>query len=60
MSEKQRNENAPVGSEADEQQALAIAEQTDLSVNQARDLLRRHGNDRDKVLEIAKTMKAES
>lgn len=58
MSEKQRN--AQPGGEDEERQVLAIAEQTDLSVNQARELLRRHGYDRDKVLEIAKTMKAES
>lgn len=37
-----------------------IAENTDLSPNQARELVRRHGRDRQKLLEAARTMKAES
>lgn len=36
-----------------------LAENTDLSPRQARELVRRHGNDRKKLLEIARTMKAE-
>lgn len=36
-----------------------LAENTDLSPNQARELIRRHGNDRRKLLEAARTMKAE-
>ncbi|WP_296744190.1 hypothetical protein [Mesorhizobium sp.] len=37
-----------------------LAENTDLSPNQARELIREHGHDRDRLLEIARTMKAES
>ena len=37
-----------------------LAETTDLSPNQARELLRRHGNDWPKLKEVAKTFKAES
>lgn len=36
-----------------------LAENTDLSVNQARELVRQHGHDREKLLEAARTMKAE-
>ncbi len=37
-----------------------LAENTDLSPNQARELIREHGPDRVRLLEIARTMKAES
>lgn len=37
-----------------------LAEQTDLSPLQARGLIQQHGRDREKLLEIARTMKAES
>lgn len=37
-----------------------LAETSDLSPSQARELLRRHGNDWPKLKEIAKTFKAES
>jgi hypothetical protein len=37
-----------------------LTEQTDLSPKQARELIRTHGNDRAKLLKIARTMKAES
>lgn len=36
-----------------------LAENTDLSPRQARDLIARHGRDRIRLLELAKTMKAE-
>jgi len=36
-----------------------LAETTDLSPNQARELLKRHGNDWEKIREEAKTFKAE-
>jgi hypothetical protein len=36
-----------------------LAENTDLSPKQARELIREHGHDRAKLLEIARTMKAE-
>ncbi|MGT2468575.1 hypothetical protein ACVOMV_33140 [Mesorhizobium atlanticum] len=38
----------------------SLAENTDLSPKQARELIRTHGHNRDKLLEIARTMKAES
>jgi hypothetical protein len=43
-----------------EAEALHLAEATDLSPNQARELIRRHGGDRKKLMELAKTFKAES
>ena len=36
-----------------------LAETTDLSPNQARDLIRRHGNDPEKLEELARNFKAE-
>lgn len=36
-----------------------LAENTDLSPNQARELVRRHGHDRKTLLDVARTMKAE-
>jgi hypothetical protein len=36
-----------------------LAENTDLSPNQALELIEKHGRDRRKLLEIAKTRKAE-
>lgn len=36
-----------------------LAENTDLSPRQARQLVRRYGNDRARLLEAARTMKAE-
>lgn len=43
-----------------EAEALHLAEATDLSPNQARELIRRHGSDRKKLMELAKNFKAES
>jgi hypothetical protein len=37
-----------------------LAENTDLSPKQARELIEEHGNDRQKLLELARNMKAES
>lgn len=37
-----------------------LAENTDLSPQQARELIRVHGNDREKLLKAARNMKAES
>lgn len=37
-----------------------LAENSDLSPKQARELIREHGHDRDELLRIARTMKAES
>ncbi|MDG4882972.1 hypothetical protein P9236_16625 [Mesorhizobium sp. WSM4884] len=36
-----------------------LAENSDLSPRQARELIREHGHDRDELLRIARTMKAE-
>ncbi|TIX08610.1 MAG: hypothetical protein E5V46_25370, partial [Mesorhizobium sp.] len=36
-----------------------LAENTDLSPKQARELIREHGHDREQLLKIARTMKAE-
>lgn len=36
-----------------------LVEHTDLSPNQAKELVAKHGPDRAKLLEVAKTMKAE-
>ena len=43
-----------------EQEVQHLAETSDLSPNQARELLRRHGNDWPKLKEAAKIFKAES
>lgn len=37
-----------------------LAEHTDLSPNQARELVRKHGTDRKRLIEAARTIKAES
>jgi hypothetical protein len=44
----------------DEVQIRYLVEHTDLSPLQAKELVARHGTDRAKLLEIARTMKAES
>jgi hypothetical protein len=47
-------------SKGEEFEVKHLAETTDLSPNQARELLRRHGHDWRKIEEVAKTYKAES
>lgn len=37
-----------------------LAENTDLSPKQAQELIDKHGRDRDRLLELARTIKAES
>jgi hypothetical protein len=39
--------------------ALYLAENTDLSPNQARELIRRYGDDRAKLMQAARNFKAE-
>ena len=56
--------NAPQGGKlptkgGDDPDVRFLAENTDLSPKQARELIREHGHDRAKLLEIARTMKAE-
>jgi hypothetical protein len=46
--------------EGQEQEVQHLAETSDLSPNQARELLQRHGNDWAKLKEAAKIFKAES
>lgn len=43
----------------EDEDAKYLAENTDLSPNQALELIEKHGRDRAKLLEIAKTRKAE-
>ena len=43
----------------DEDLALELAETTDLSPNQAKQLIERYGNDREKLMKAAKNFKAE-
>lgn len=45
---------------SNDDQVRYLAENTDLSPHQARELVDKHGHDRKKLLELAKTMKAES
>ncbi|PAQ04484.1 MAG: hypothetical protein EOQ86_28765 [Mesorhizobium sp.] len=45
--------------EPDDKEALRLAETTDVSPNQAKDLMRKHGKDRAKVEKEAKNFKAE-
>ncbi|GLS31166.1 hypothetical protein SAMN04488498_1576 [Mesorhizobium albiziae] len=47
-------------SKGEEFEVKHLAETTDLSPNQARELLRRHGPDWRKIEEVAKNYKAES
>ncbi len=46
--------------EGQDQELQHLTETTDLSPNQARELLRRHGNDWPKLREAARIFKAES
>ena len=45
---------------ADEAEIRYLVENTDLSPLQARELVAEHGTDREKLMKIAETMKAES
>ncbi|CDX27227.1 hypothetical protein MPLB_940007 [Mesorhizobium sp. ORS 3324] len=45
---------------SEDPEVLYLAENSDLSPKQARELIREHGHDRDKLLRIARSMKAES
>ena len=47
-------------SKSEEEKALRLAETTDVSPKQAKDLMRKHGKDSKKVEEEAKNFKAES
>lgn len=45
---------------ADEEEIKHLVEHTDLSPNQAAELVRKHGPNRETLMKIAATMKAES
>jgi hypothetical protein len=57
MTEKSKHLPTPGG---DNPNVRYLTEHTDLSPKQARELIERHGNDREELLRIARTMKAES
>lgn len=59
--EGKKRESGPGGSplEGFEGEVRHLVEHTDLSLDQARELVRRYGEDRAKLLEVARTMKAE-
>jgi hypothetical protein len=58
---KKSADQHPAGEAAElDDEAVHLAETTDLSPNQARELIRRHGHDHKKLMEVAKTFKAES
>jgi hypothetical protein len=48
-----------VEAQLDNETVRFLAENTDLSLGQAEALVRKHGDDRRKLLELAKSMKAE-
>ena len=62
MRKEKRGRQAPNSRvvEGQEFEVQHLAETTDLSPNQARELLRRHGNDWPKLMDEAKKFKAES
>ncbi|WP_274627087.1 hypothetical protein [Arvimicrobium flavum] len=45
--------------DSEEEFALHLAETTDLSPRQARELIRKYGHDREKLMEAARNFKAE-
>ncbi len=51
------NDSKPAGSH--EELVMELAEKTDVSPKQARDLIEKHGTDREALFEVARTMKAE-
>jgi hypothetical protein len=59
-SRKTRRTGNVRATEGEEKQALHLAETSDLSPNQARELIREHSNDRRKLEEAARNYKAES
>lgn len=49
----------PTESGVEDEDVRFLAENSDLSPKQARELIERHGRDKNKLLELARTMKAE-
>ncbi|MDW6021102.1 hypothetical protein SAZ10_04920 [Mesorhizobium sp. BAC0120] len=60
MAHKESKADVPGRYVVDDTDVKYLVENTDLSPNQARELIEEHGNDRDKLMRLAKTMKAES
>jgi hypothetical protein len=63
MAEQQKVDTGAVPKEAEtdfDGEVRFLAEHTDLSPKQARELIDRYGNDRDMLLEKARSIKAES
>lgn len=58
MKSRQRQQHQQADAREDEL-AVYLAENTDLSPNQARELIRLYGDDREKLLEAARIYKAE-
>lgn len=63
MTNANRKQNIPsaeqVASDISDPDVKYLAEHSDLSPLQAADLIKRHGRDRDRLMKIARTMKAE-
>jgi sRNA-binding protein len=59
MGDNGAKESRPLVTETDDDAVQRLAETTDLSPNQARELVRRYGSDRRKLEEAARTFKAE-
>jgi hypothetical protein len=59
MGDNGAKESRPFVTETDDDAVQRLAETTDLSPNQARELVRRYGSDRRKLEEAARTFKAE-
>ena len=56
---KRKSKNSGAIARGQELEVQHLAETTDLSPNRARELLRRHGNDWEKIRQEAETFKAE-
>ncbi|PSJ56702.1 DUF3606 domain-containing protein [Kumtagia ephedrae] len=59
MADRQSVAEGLDATEREQAEIRHLAENTDLSPKQAHELVRRHGTDRKKLMEIAKTFKAE-
>jgi hypothetical protein len=60
MAHKGTKADVPGRYVVDDRDVKYLVENTDLSPNQAHELIEEHGNDRDKLMRLAKTIKAES
>jgi hypothetical protein len=60
MTHKGKKADVPGRYAVEDRDVKYLAENTDLSPNQAHELIKEHGRDRVKLIRLAKTMKAES